>query len=267
MGMVATYPSQGALALVPHVCRRHRSAERGLAAICWLPRKTMPGRLAGRAWSLWSDVLFTRAHAFYENHGYLRRGGLRALGNPAGSIEAGYAKPLAGRVVEQLDIAAAESAERAAGRPAASLRGKRAAPSLPCAARAETGRGLTGAASRARSGRARCWRSRPGGTASWPGRRSSGWPCPRMAGTGPSCAWLMVAPGSRCRGLARRLLEAAEAAARADGRRLLVMQTRQDEHAAPFYREAGWMEAGYAPGYFAGEDGQADGMSLWLKPL
>ena len=62
---------------------------------------------------LWSDSLFVRAHAFYEKHGYVRRGGLRSLQDLSNSIEFGYAKPLAGLVVEPLDIAAAESAERA----------------------------------------------------------------------------------------------------------------------------------------------------------
>ena len=111
VGMVGTYPAEDGW----HVSRMYvASGQRGTGLAGDLLRTAEDHARAagGTRMVLWSDVLFARAHAFYEKHGYLRRGGLRALGNPAGSIEAGFAKPLAGRVVEACDVAAAESAER-----------------------------------------------------------------------------------------------------------------------------------------------------------
>ena len=78
---------------------------------------------------------------------------------------------------------------------------------------------------------------------------------------------LMVAPGSRCRGLARLLLAAAETAARQSGRRLLVLDTRVDDHAEPLYREAGWLETGTVPGYALDAEGRAHGTRFYYKPI
>ena len=182
VGMVATYPAPDGW----HLSRMYVAAgQRGTGlGHALLAQAEDHARAAGAVrMVLWSDVLFTRAHAFYEKHGYVRRGGLRALHDVSNTIEAGYAKPLAGCVVEALDIAAAESAERplAALLQACTASGA-AGPFLPPLARDKA------LASPRPWGRATsaCWW--PGGTAWWPARRSSTWPCRSRSVTGPTCA-------------------------------------------------------------------------------
>lgn len=54
---------------------------------------------------------------------------------------------------------------------------------------------------------------------------------------------LMVATASRGRGVARQLMAALEAAALADGRRLLVLDTEAGSTAQAVYRQLGWQVA------------------------
>ena len=215
---------------------------------------------------LWSDVLFTRAHAFYEKHGYVRRGGLRALQDLSDTIEAGYAKPLAGLVVEELDVAAAESAERglatilrdcvADGASVSFLRPLAREPALAF------WRGIT----RAVGG---------GGT-----RLFAAWLDGTLAGTVQlaldmpenqthrgDIRKLLVSPRSRRRGAAQALMQAAETAARSAGRRLLVLDTLVGAPSELLYRGMGWIEAGTVPGYALDEHGQAHATRLFYKVL
>ncbi len=62
---------------------------------------------------------------------------------------------------------------------------------------------------------------------------------------------IAVAAGARRRGLGARLLAAAEAAARAEGARLLHLEVAEDNEAARrLYAAAGWEEAGRRPRYY-----------------
>ena len=60
---------------------------------------------------------------------------------------------------------------------------------------------------------------------------------------------LMVATASRGRGVARQLMAALEAAALADGRRLLVLDTEAGSTAQAVYRQLGWQVAGQIPDF------------------
>lgn len=61
-------------------------------------------------------------------------------------------------------------------------------------------------------------------------------------------AKMLVHPGARRRGVGEALLHAAEEAARAAGRTLLVLDTASDA-AARLYARAGWQPCGVVPGY------------------
>jgi putative acetyltransferase len=71
---------------------------------------------------------------------------------------------------------------------------------------------------------------------------------------------LFVAPAARCRGVARRLLDAIEAAARDDGARVLRLETGVDSHAAlALYRRVGFAECPRFGAY------PADPLSVFLE--
>ncbi len=216
--------------------------------------------------ALWSDVLFTRAHAFYEKHGYLRRGGLRALHNPSNTIEAGYAKPLRGLVVEPVDVAAAESAERAlAGILRHSVGDGSFVSFLPPLAQ-ETAlafwRGVTRAVGQGATQLFVAWSD---GTLA--GTVQLGLDMPPNQPHRGDIRKLLVDPAMRRRGVAHALMQAAEDAARAAGRSLLVLDTRVDGGADRLYRRLGWSEAGTIPGYALDADGGAHGTIFFYKTL
>lgn len=62
-------------------------------------------------------------------------------------------------------------------------------------------------------------------------------------------AKIMVAPGSRRKGIGRSLLTNAEAAARAMGRTLLVLDTESGSSAERLYLSLGWQKAGIIPDF------------------
>lgn len=78
---------------------------------------------------------------------------------------------------------------------------------------------------------------------------------------------LMVAPASRGRGVARRLMEALETAARADGLRLLVLDTQQGSDADAVYHHLGWERAGQIPCFAASPCGELMPTVLFYKLL
>ncbi len=111
IGLCASWPHEGRTWEVGkmYVAARHRGQG---AARALLDTAEAHARAAGAAeMRLFSDTRFDRAHAFYEKAGYVRAGGLRALGDKSNSIEFAYAKPLTGVVVRALDVAALGSAE------------------------------------------------------------------------------------------------------------------------------------------------------------
>lgn len=70
-------------------------------------------------------------------------------------------------------------------------------------------------------------------------------------------AKMMVAPKARRKGVGRALMAAVDEAARADGKRLITLDTRTGDVSEPLYRAAGFVEAGVIPGYALDPDGAA----------
>jgi GNAT superfamily N-acetyltransferase len=68
-------------------------------------------------------------------------------------------------------------------------------------------------------------------------------------------AKLMVHPDARRRGIARLLMERAEAIARGTGRTLLVLDTEQGSTAEPLYVGLGFQSTGIVPNYARATDG------------
>ena len=80
---------------------------------------------------------------------------------------------------------------------------------------------------------------------------------------------LMVHPEHRRQGLARRLMQAVEAAAQVEGRELLTLDTRSDDHAEPLYLSLGYQVVGRIPGYAvdARQPERRDSTTLMYKTL
>ncbi|QNP69052.1 GNAT family N-acetyltransferase [Streptomyces roseirectus] len=78
---------------------------------------------------------------------------------------------------------------------------------------------------------------------------------------------LMVARDARGRGLGRRLLDAAEEAAVADGVTLLHLDTETDSPAERLYQGAGWTRAGVIPDYAADPGGTLRPTTLYYKRI
>ncbi|WP_213086203.1 GNAT family N-acetyltransferase [Roseateles sp. DAIF2] len=78
---------------------------------------------------------------------------------------------------------------------------------------------------------------------------------------------LMVHSGARGRGLASRLLRALEAAARAMGCSLLVLDTEAGSAAEAVYTHLGWSKAGEIPHFAASPDGVLQPTALYYKLL
>lgn len=70
-------------------------------------------------------------------------------------------------------------------------------------------------------------------------------------------AKMMVHPEARRQGIARALMQAVLAAARAEGRTLATLDTRRGDAAEPLYRMLGFEVAGVIPGYARDPDGRA----------
>ncbi len=95
VGMIAVYPEQDGWQLARmYVVANHRGT--GLAAELLGCAENHARRFGATHIALWTDVLFTRAHAFYKRQGYVRIDVLRALNNLSHSIEARYCKRFPG---------------------------------------------------------------------------------------------------------------------------------------------------------------------------
>ena len=80
-------------------------------------------------------------------------------------------------------------------------------------------------------------------------------------------AKLMVHPDQRRQGIGRRLMERLEAVARADGRRLLVLDTRDGDPSNDLYRSLGYQEVGRIPRYARSADGRFEATVYYYKEL
>lgn len=264
IGMVGTRPRQEDAAW--EICRMYVDAAArgsGLAGAL-LRRAEDHARAAGaERLVLWTDTRFTRAHGFYEKHGYVRQGSIRILDDISHSLEFRYAKPARGLVVEALDAAAAASAER-----------RLAEILIACVAEGASLEFLPPLAADRAAG---FWKTASAEVAG--GRRVllAAWLDGALAGTvtldlataenQPHVAALqkmMVDPAARRRGIGRALLRRAEQAARAHGRRLLSLDTRAGSAAEALYRAEGWRELGRIPGFeLDGARAPADTVFFW----
>ncbi|GCE07269.1 GNAT family N-acetyltransferase [Dictyobacter aurantiacus] len=78
---------------------------------------------------------------------------------------------------------------------------------------------------------------------------------------------LFVDPSQRRHGIGRGLMKTVEEAARAHGRTLLVLDTREGDAAEQLYRRMGYIEAGRIPGYAISSSGTLDGTIYFYKNL
>lgn len=213
---------------------------------------------------LWSDTRFDRAHRFYENRSYVRSGPIRVLDDISHSLEYAYAKPVDG--IEALDTAAAASAE----------------PRLSAILTAcvEEGAGVYFLPPLPRAAARGFWQAAARDVAAGSKVVLAGWAGGVLGGTvtlafsqaqnQPHCAAaskLLVDPACRRHGLARRLMERVEHEARAAGRVLLTLETRQGDPAETLYRAMGWREVGVIPGYALMPDGRYDTTVFFWKRL
>jgi ribosomal protein S18 acetylase RimI-like enzyme len=80
-------------------------------------------------------------------------------------------------------------------------------------------------------------------------------------------AKLLVHRRARGRGIARRLMAAAEDAARADGKTLLVLDTVTGSPAYRLYESLGWVAVGEIPGYALDVHGTLEPTTVFYKQL
>jgi ribosomal protein S18 acetylase RimI-like enzyme len=80
-------------------------------------------------------------------------------------------------------------------------------------------------------------------------------------------AQLLVHRSARRRGIARLLMERAEAEARAEGRTLLVLDTVTGDAAERLYEGMGWNRVGVIPGYALYPDGRPCDTTVFWKTL
>jgi GNAT superfamily N-acetyltransferase len=265
VGMVATYPADDGWTLSRlYVDARQRGT--GLAQDLLHRAETHARGQGATRMVLWSDVLFTRAHAFYEKRGYVRRGGLRALQDLSNTIEAGFAKPLAGLVVEELDIAAAESAERALATILRDCVADGASVSFLAPLAQDKARAYWHGVTKAVGlGHTRLFAAWLDGVLA--GTVQLGLDMPENQPHRADLCKLLVAPASRRQGVAGALMQAAEDASRRAGRSLLVLDTQAGGAADQLYRRLGWTEAGTIPGYALDTTGTPHATRFFFKAI
>ncbi|MBW4081497.1 GNAT family N-acetyltransferase [Paenibacillus sp. S150] len=78
-------------------------------------------------------------------------------------------------------------------------------------------------------------------------------------------AKLMVHPEHRRKGIARMLMDTAEQAAAADGRTLLVLDTREGDPSNLLYQSRGFVEAGKIPNYVVSGDGEMSATVIYYR--
>lgn len=80
-------------------------------------------------------------------------------------------------------------------------------------------------------------------------------------------AKLLVHRSARRRGVARRLMEQAEAESRAEGRTLLVLDTVTGDDAERLYTRLGWTRVGVIPNYALYPDGRPCDTTVFWKAV
>ena len=80
-------------------------------------------------------------------------------------------------------------------------------------------------------------------------------------------AKLLVHRSARGRGIAQRLMEGAEAEARAEGKTLLVLDTVTGDDAERLYERMGWNRVGVIPGYALYPDGRPCDTTVFWKAI
>ena len=80
-------------------------------------------------------------------------------------------------------------------------------------------------------------------------------------------AQLLVHRSARRRGIAQRLMEHAEAEARAEGKTLLVLDTVTGDAAERLYERMGWNRVGVIPGFALYPDGRPCDTTVFWKSL
>ena len=78
---------------------------------------------------------------------------------------------------------------------------------------------------------------------------------------------MLVHSSVRRQGLGRRLLKAAETAARDAGRTLLILDTEAGSSGDHLYRSSGWIELGTLPGHSFTPDGRLAAATYFYKAL
>jgi ribosomal protein S18 acetylase RimI-like enzyme len=78
-------------------------------------------------------------------------------------------------------------------------------------------------------------------------------------------AKLMVHPAHRRKGIAGRLLATAEQAAAAEGRTLLVLDTREGDPSNLLYQSRGYVKVGTIPDYVFSANGDMDATVIYYK--
>jgi len=213
---------------------------------------------------LWTDTRFRRAHRFYENQSYVRAGPVRALDDIARTIEYRYAKPVHG--VRALDVAGAQSAERALGR---LLQACVAAgdpvlflPPLPPERALACWQAVT---RRVGEGAAKLFAAWSEGVLA--GTVQLGLDTPEDGRHRATIDTLLVHPAFRRRGLGNALMEAAETAASAAGRSLLELAARPGDGAETLCRRRAWTEAGRIEGYTRDAAGRPHPSVILVKQI
>ncbi len=215
---------------------------------------------------LWTDTRFTRAHSFYEKRSYLRQGSIRILDDISKSLEFRYTKPASGLVVEALDAASAASAER-----------RLAEILVACV---DGGAAVTFLAPLAMDRARAFWKKIAADVALGSRVLLGAWLNGVLVGTvqldfgapenqphRTDLSKLLVAPGARRTGIGRALMERAEQAAHAHGRRLITLDTRAGDHGEALYRSLGYTEAGRIPGYALNADRTSHATVIFWKAL
>jgi GNAT superfamily N-acetyltransferase len=80
-------------------------------------------------------------------------------------------------------------------------------------------------------------------------------------------AKLLVHPSWRRQGISRALMTTLEEEARATGKTLLVLDTREGDPSNDLYRALGYHEAGRIPGWARDASGTLSATVFWYKPL
>ncbi|RAR45040.1 GNAT family N-acetyltransferase [Paenibacillus sp. MDMC362] len=78
---------------------------------------------------------------------------------------------------------------------------------------------------------------------------------------------LMVHPVSRRGGIGRALMLHLERKAKAEGRTLLVLDTREGDPSNKLYQSLGYIQAGVIPDYAISSNGELDGTVLYYKRI